>query len=82
MIDVNNTIKSAFKALAVIFIAVIFIVESEASAQGAKYALSLCGNTVIPSLLPFMVISTYIVKSDLLSFLLKKGNRICSVILL
>ena len=80
MIDVNNTIKSAFKALAVIFIAVIFIVESEASAQGAKYALSLCGSTVIPSLLPFMVISTYIVKSDLLSFFLIKGNRICSVI--
>ncbi len=61
-----------FKWLPLLFCgAVCYILFSapELCARGVREALSVCGNTVIPSLFPFMVISGFLVRSGMSSAL-------------
>ena len=77
MIELNNTIKTILKSAVAMAVIIAFICQSRASAQGARQALGLCAATVIPSLFPFMTVSTYILKSDILSLFGKRSEKIC-----
>ena len=48
-----------------IIISTIILVFPEYSSNGVKKGLTFCSNILIPSLFPFMVISGFIVKSNL-----------------
>lgn len=63
--------------LFILFFIVVVVIKAESSAEGAKYALEMCAGTVIPSLFPFMIISSYLLKSDLFSSLGQKGEKVC-----
>ncbi|MCQ2479367.1 MAG: hypothetical protein MJ120_01905 [Clostridia bacterium] len=43
------------------------LLKNGSAAEGTLSAIKLCGATVIPSLLPFMVLSSYIINSDMAS---------------
>lgn len=73
----NNSIKTVFKAVASTVCIILFIAQAESAASGARQALEVCAATIIPSMLPFMVISTYMLKSDILPALGKRSERIC-----
>ena len=47
--------------------AVLCIVKNDSAAEGVISSLKLCASTVVPSLLPFMVLSSYIVSSGMAS---------------
>ncbi len=47
---------------------VILIINGKYSAEGISNGLSLCAQTIIPSMFPFLVLSTFIIKSGLLNF--------------
>lgn len=76
-----------------IALAVSFIAASNASINGAINGLCLCADILIPSLFPFCVISTFIIRSDISDFLGKllhpsgkllfgiNGNATCAIIL-
>ncbi|MBQ8783628.1 MAG: hypothetical protein IJZ57_07655 [Clostridia bacterium] len=73
----NNTIKTILKSVGAVAVIVALVWQAKASVQGARQALELCASTVIPSLLPFMCVSSYILKSDILSFSGKRSKKIC-----
>ncbi len=53
------------------------LVKNSAASAGVIDAIKLCGGTVIPSLLPFMVLSSYIINSGLASSAGKFLERPC-----
>lgn len=73
--NINIFLKKAFSILKslqiialiflIIFISTIILVFPEYSSNGVKTGLTFCSNILIPSLFPFMVISGFIVKSNL-----------------
>ncbi len=68
MFSVNKVLhylKSAIFALSVFTICFIIIYMSKASSEGARNGLSFCSDILIPSLFPFMVMSSFIIKSGL-----------------
>ncbi len=54
-----------FKAGFIIFISFILLIFSNESTKGALKGLMFCGEVLVPSLFPFMVISTFVVKCGL-----------------
>jgi sporulation integral membrane protein YlbJ len=65
----NKVAKSRIKVLLVAFICLFFmlllILTPGPALAGARNGLTICGNTVIPSLFPFLVLSGFIIKSGL-----------------
>lgn len=57
--------------------AVIFIARASSAALGVQKSLSLCATTVIPSLLPFMVITSYITESGITEVFEKYFGKAC-----
>lgn len=76
----NNTIKSALKVLITIGFAAVMVVKSEASFSAATEGVKLCVSTVIPSLLPFMAMSSFILKSDVFAFAEKALRKISCIL--
>lgn len=72
----NNYKKIFFSLAAVIAFIILFFVETADMTDGVRNGLLLCGETVIPSLFPFMVISDYLVRSGLSDCL---GSRFSTV---
>ena len=58
-----------FKIVALIVMITIFLLFSKETTKGALEGLLFCGNVLIPSLFPFMVISTFVVKSGISDYL-------------
>ncbi|MBQ8227530.1 MAG: hypothetical protein IJZ88_00805 [Clostridia bacterium] len=54
----------------------LLIICSESAVYGAKIALEICASTVIPSLFPFMAVSSYMIKSGCLAFLGNKCKKV------
>ncbi len=52
--------------------------EPEVCARGVREALGICGNTVLPSLFPFMVISGFLVHSGMLSAFARAATPVTS----
>ncbi len=77
MIQVKNTVKKFFMYSFILLTAVMFLLRNESAAEGVTSSLKLCASTVVPSLLPFMVLSSYIIKSDMISSLGKVFERPC-----
>ncbi len=57
------------------FILFLLFRDSEASAEHMKRGLSICGETLIPTLFPFMAISELLVRSDLGSYAARALGR-------
>ncbi len=73
---VNNTIKKVIKASVSLIFIFVFCAFSQSSVQGAKQGLEICLTSVIPSLFPFMVVTSYLMKSEAFSFLGKLLGKI------
>ncbi len=54
-----------FKAVFLIFISAILLLFSKESTKGVLKGLAFCGEVLVPSLFPFMVLSAFVVKSGL-----------------
>ncbi len=63
----KHTIKNKMLAAAVLAAAVLFLLRAPDAAAGAADALRLCGTAVIPSMLPFLVITAYMQNAGVLS---------------
>lgn len=61
----KRRIKKVFAALISITFALFLILIPTPALEGARNGLLLCGNTVIPSLYPFLVVSSFIIGSGL-----------------
>ena len=72
----NNTIKRIIKVLFVSAIVTVFMLKPLETIQGAKQALELCFSTVVPSLLPFMTVSAYVLNSDVLTVFGKMSEKL------
>lgn len=57
------------KIISVAFLITAILINPEVSVEGIKSGISLLLNTIIPSLFPFMVISSYIASSNSFAFL-------------
>ncbi len=77
MIRLKNSVKKVLGCFAVISAAVLFIVRSESVAAGVFSSMKLCVLTVIPFLLPFMVLSNYVIMSGMASAAGGFFDRIC-----
>lgn len=85
--------KTVLLTASCIALAVCFIAASNASISGAIKGLQLCADILIPSLFPFCVISTFIIRSDISNLLGKllhpvgkllfgtNGNATCAIML-
>ena len=80
MIKVKNTAKKFLMLAIVISTAVVFLLCSESASKGVINSMRLCASTVIPSLLPFMVLSGYVVNSGLMSDFGRFFERPCRMI--
>lgn len=79
----NNYKKIVFPLVSVSVYIIIFFVKTADFVEGVRNGLSLCGETVIPSLFPFLVIADFIVRSGIsdtlgakLSFIMQKAFRL------
>lgn len=63
--------KQFFKVILVIACIFAMFRMPYAVAYGVTEGMGICFNVILPSLFPFMVLSTYIIKADLFSFLYK-----------
>ncbi|NLB35870.1 MAG: hypothetical protein GX824_00950 [Clostridiales bacterium] len=61
--------KYIFTVIAVLAMLFSLIFVPQVTSKGVKDGLNLCGQVVIPSLFPFMVLSTFLIKSGLCSLL-------------
>lgn len=89
----NKKLKTVFLVVATLVVAALFFAASSASINGAIKGLHLCADVLIPTLFPFCVISTFIMRSqigDALSRLLsplgkflfnQNGNATCAIFL-
>lgn len=59
----TKVIKSSVQIIAVAVCCALLIIFSKGASDGASIGLKYCGELLIPSLFPFMVISSYIVRS-------------------
>ncbi len=83
MIDIlkyNNAVKSFVQISAVIICCLLLIAFPRGASDGAALGLKYCGELLIPSLFPFMVISSYIVRSGISSKLSRVFSRITGVL--
>lgn len=58
-------IKDLLLYSSIIFLCATIIITPKISALGVKIGLNFCSNTLIPSLFPFMVLSSFVVKSGI-----------------
>ena len=65
MSKIKGILSVTFTALLVIAAAVGILCFPTASTQGARNGLQFCGEILIPSIFPFMVLSSFVVKSGL-----------------
>ncbi len=89
----NKKIKTVFLAVLCLVAATLFLTASSESINGALKGLHLCANILIPTLFPFCVISTFIMRSQISNLLGKilapvgkvmfgiNGNATCVVLL-
>ncbi len=70
----NNTIKKSIGLILISAAMAIFLFNADSASQGAVYGLKLCAEKVIPSLFMFMVISSYMIKSEVLT-VMGEGSR-------
>lgn len=68
------------KTLLVFGVAGLLIVFSENCAKGASKGIEVCLNVLVPSLFPFMVLSSYIVKSGLCEKISRPFQRITELL--
>lgn len=59
--SVTSTLKNLILPLGVLFILIIFLVNSELASTSVKSALGICARSIIPSVFPCMVLSSLIV---------------------
>lgn len=62
----NNTVKNIIRVCAAVFLVVFIILRAGEAAQGIRASLSVCAMTIIPSMLPMLVITSYISFSGML----------------
>ena len=65
--SLNNYKKLIFPTLIAVVCIALFFSNPSDSVAGVRDGLFLCGNTVIPSLFPFMILSDYLVRSGVSS---------------
>lgn len=63
--SIRIVLKYCLCAFAIFTLAAVTLARPEQSAQGVRNGLELCFRTVIPSLFPFMVISSFLVQSNI-----------------
>lgn len=61
----NNYKKIIFLSAASVGFIILFFSAPSSMGEGVRNGLFLCGETVIPSLFPFMIFSDFIVRSEL-----------------
>ncbi len=76
MIILNNSVFKAIKYTAVIITGVLLLIFAENAADGIRKSLLLCAGTLIPSMLPFLVLTSYISCSGMLAQLGRPFNKI------
>lgn len=76
----NNAVKSFAKISAVVICCLLLIAFPKGASDGAALGLKYCGELLIPSLFPFMVISSYIVHSGISLKLSRVFSRITGVL--
>ncbi len=76
MICLNNTIKNLIKIFVAILVMCALIFDGDSATEGAKKAIDVCLMSVVPSLLPFMVVSGYIIRAGLFSFNGKIADKV------
>lgn len=77
MITVKHTVKKLIMWLIVITVSALALFRARSASNGVVSSLSLCIMTVVPSLLPFMVLSTYMVKSGMASSVARFFEKPC-----
>lgn len=65
--SLNNYKKLIFPTLIAVVCVVLFFSNPSDAVAGVRDGLFLCGNTVVPSLFPFMILSDYLVRSGVSS---------------
>lgn len=65
MIYLNNYKKTIVLSLISVGFIILFFIEPSSMGKGVRNGLFLCGETVIPSLFPFMIFSDFLVRSEL-----------------
>ena len=65
MQTIKNFLQTCLVAAAVLAVAAGILFLPSAASDGARKGLDFCGQILIPSLFPFMVLSSFIVKSGL-----------------
>ena len=68
---IKNVTYSVFQTLCLIFLAALFIIFSKNTRKGAYDGLNLAMNTVVPSLLPLLIIFLTFMKSSANNILIK-----------
>lgn len=76
MIELNNTIKSILRLVGAVGCVGFLIAKADAVAFGVGGALELCVTRIFPSVFPFMVVSSYILKSGAISVLEHKIEKL------
>lgn len=61
----SELFKDIFLFSTVIFLCAVILHSSQVSSDGARFGLHLCTDILIPSLFPFMVLSSFIIQSGL-----------------
>lgn len=77
VIKVKNTVKKGLIFLACAFLAAVCIINAESAADGILSSMKLCAATVIPSLFPFTVLSSYILYSGTLTSSARFFEPVC-----
>lgn len=70
----------AFKLMAVICLCFLLVIWGKTATAGALKGLYLCGQVLIPSLFPFMILATFTVKSGLSDLIGKYFGRLTKLI--
>lgn len=65
MICLNNYKKLIFPLIISVGFIILFFADPSSVSKGVRSGLSLCGEAIIPSLFPFMILSDFIVRSGL-----------------
>ncbi len=71
-----HKIEVIFKVMAILSICALLLMFSKSCSQGAKNGISFCLNMLVPSLFPFMALSSFLINSGLSQSIGKPFGRI------
>lgn len=80
MIFLNNYRKFLPPLICIVGFIILFFSSPSTVAEGVRRGLSLCGEAVIPSLFPFLVLSDYLVRSDIATKIGNKASRLMHLV--